>query len=568
MEGRLGHDFGDVRVHANAQAAASARALHAHAYTVGHDVVFGDGNFAPHTLRGARLLAHELTHVVQQAQGGLAFALQCKAADEEIDEELAARNKATPGVLNPNHEDYALTLQQYGFELTHDQQMALLSKPTAAADVAIWQAKFQKAGLLADRILKAGPKVTNKESRAGLIAQDLATAGFLDRAMAIAAALSTDDQKAYIYTNVLTQPGAMTAAQATTITQFFNASSATIDAHPVMVLLRDRTGDYSKALQADKLKTILGLIVTQYSGDTAFIESMSEVLIFYKPIRAPFATMMSSLGKGALLFSILRSPYFADEDQADRKEFADKAGNNVSLDREKDQNWVVAEKQKYYVNYLIALAAAQRIAIAKPTGMTLAALRAWLDANTENIGTALKAGGTDASQVYREIADIFFYHVSQAEGDIKPDLGGKLAKLQGGTPQLLRLKSDCDVLASYAMRLLTASGMQPVLYMALVPTDTTRQPHAIALMLKGAVYHAISNKTTAALTGAATEADALVALRDYGIAEAYDTPKPTSYAVYVGNAGAKGELPQGVIDSDAALRRATLEPGATGGSTP
>ena len=66
MEPRFGHDFSGVRVHADAHAAESARAVHAHAYTVGRDVVFGAGQFAPRTSAGRELLAHELTHVVQQ----------------------------------------------------------------------------------------------------------------------------------------------------------------------------------------------------------------------------------------------------------------------------------------------------------------------------------------------------------------------------------------------------------------------------------------------------------------------------------------------------------------------
>lgn len=63
---RFGHDFGDVRVHDDPAAAASARGVHALAYTVGHDVVFGTGQYAPGTSAGRRLLAHELTHVIQQ----------------------------------------------------------------------------------------------------------------------------------------------------------------------------------------------------------------------------------------------------------------------------------------------------------------------------------------------------------------------------------------------------------------------------------------------------------------------------------------------------------------------
>ena len=69
MEHRFGHDFSRVRVHADAAAEQSARDVNAHAYTVGPDIVFGAGRFAPETHDGRRLMAHELTHVVQQ-QGG------------------------------------------------------------------------------------------------------------------------------------------------------------------------------------------------------------------------------------------------------------------------------------------------------------------------------------------------------------------------------------------------------------------------------------------------------------------------------------------------------------------
>src|SRR5437764_11067257 len=66
MEPRFGHDFSRVRVHTDAQAMKSTRAVNALAYTVGRDVVFGSGQYAPGTAAGQRLLAHELTHVVQQ----------------------------------------------------------------------------------------------------------------------------------------------------------------------------------------------------------------------------------------------------------------------------------------------------------------------------------------------------------------------------------------------------------------------------------------------------------------------------------------------------------------------
>jgi hypothetical protein len=66
MESRFGHDFGQVRVYADAKAAASAQAINARAYTVGQDMVFDAGQYAPRTTTGKWLLAHELTHVMQQ----------------------------------------------------------------------------------------------------------------------------------------------------------------------------------------------------------------------------------------------------------------------------------------------------------------------------------------------------------------------------------------------------------------------------------------------------------------------------------------------------------------------
>ncbi|QGZ42913.1 DUF4157 domain-containing protein [Pseudoduganella flava] len=69
MEQRFGHDFSGVRVHAGSAAAQSARDVHARAYTVGNHLVFGAGQFAPQTQAGRRLLAHELTHVIQQDGG-------------------------------------------------------------------------------------------------------------------------------------------------------------------------------------------------------------------------------------------------------------------------------------------------------------------------------------------------------------------------------------------------------------------------------------------------------------------------------------------------------------------
>jgi len=71
FEPRFGYDFSQVRVHTGGQATEMAGAVKARAFTLGRNVVFNEREFAPETLSGKRLIAHELTHVVQQ-QGGLA----------------------------------------------------------------------------------------------------------------------------------------------------------------------------------------------------------------------------------------------------------------------------------------------------------------------------------------------------------------------------------------------------------------------------------------------------------------------------------------------------------------
>lgn len=69
MESMFGHDLSRVRIHTEARAALAAKDIHAHAFTVGNDIIFDTAKYAPQTLSGQRLLAHELTHVIQQSGG-------------------------------------------------------------------------------------------------------------------------------------------------------------------------------------------------------------------------------------------------------------------------------------------------------------------------------------------------------------------------------------------------------------------------------------------------------------------------------------------------------------------
>ena len=103
MEERFAHDFARVRVHTDARAAQSAEELRARAYTVGHAVVFAANQYSPGTPSGRRLLAHELTHVVQQgsapaihssvAQAARVHGIQRMADDDSADSEPAIQTE-------------------------------------------------------------------------------------------------------------------------------------------------------------------------------------------------------------------------------------------------------------------------------------------------------------------------------------------------------------------------------------------------------------------------------------------------------------------------------------------
>jgi len=100
MEPRFGQDFSNVRLHTDARAAESARAMKAEAYTVGRNVVFGAGRHAPETAEGKRLLAHELTHTIQQRHTSKATPFEEVSLDpsdsrHESEAESSAQNLGT-----------------------------------------------------------------------------------------------------------------------------------------------------------------------------------------------------------------------------------------------------------------------------------------------------------------------------------------------------------------------------------------------------------------------------------------------------------------------------------------
>lgn len=131
MESRLGADFSGVRIHTGAKATEAARSVQAHAYTSGSDIVFQDGQYSPGTTGGQKMLAHELTHVVQQrsgpvdgtpAPGGLSISDPSdrfeRAAEETAERAMAGvplptptTNPDAPGVQGQEEEEMEMEME-------------------------------------------------------------------------------------------------------------------------------------------------------------------------------------------------------------------------------------------------------------------------------------------------------------------------------------------------------------------------------------------------------------------------------------------------------------------------
>jgi hypothetical protein len=582
FEPRFGHDFSRVRVHADGAAEQSARALAAHAYTVGPHIAFARGQYAPHTGAGRQLLAHELAHVVQQDGG--ATLLQRDEDEAERKKQEAARDearkrletwaqgKASPPSTKPTDKSFAFTAQERAFEITHDKSFNLLPKPTDKKLVAGWRAAFRDAYQLALMILDSSG-TDQREERAGLIGVDLATAGFTTEAMAIAARLPAEKQK-HIFEEVVKAPASASAAQIRTISTFSVGDAAGLGDHLLLAALTDRSGAYAKLLGKDRLLAALEPTLAKYRAEPDYVEALAEILVFHRDGRVPLSEWLWKTDK-AFLFEILQTKYFVEPGYGPAQ-FADAAGTARELTMADDMPWVYTYKQKYYVELLVALGAKHAIEIKAPKDLRFATLRAWLEAQTAHIGQALAAEYPEApdqiTQAYARIADIFFFHVDR--GDVTPDLAGHLGALGPADPSGMRLKSDCDVLATYATRLLRGAGFTPVGYLAVLPG--VGDGHAVALLKRTQpgkpetkdtpaqpavqTHYIVNNKQVKPIAVKTKEEGIQAALAD---ALLIYSGTPESYRVFYEDAAADGAMTRDLWTTVERVHRRDLDKTAT-----
>lgn len=162
MEPRFGHDFSDVRIHTDSQAARSANEVNALAYTVGRHIVFRENQYRPGTEAGDRLLAHELTHTIQQTAGGAGFQGSLAISSPQDAAELEADAVATRVVRGHG----ATIGQQRSWQIAREQPEAasattMAPPPVTAATEDAGQKRARIAKELVDKLKAA--KATYKQ---------------------------------------------------------------------------------------------------------------------------------------------------------------------------------------------------------------------------------------------------------------------------------------------------------------------------------------------------------------------------------------------------------------------
>ncbi len=173
MAPRFGRDFSHVRVHSDPVAAESASALNARAYTVGQDVVFGAGEWAPDTSAGRSLLAHELVHVLQQERSPLGVQRQPVGAASSADQEDFVRQ--TIRFLEQSAEHYGLVarVDDALFDRVIDSWYSMVVRQEQLIDTDLHGNAPLKASLRTAYISALRILVTKRAATSGQTEEDL-----------------------------------------------------------------------------------------------------------------------------------------------------------------------------------------------------------------------------------------------------------------------------------------------------------------------------------------------------------------------------------------------------------
>ena len=552
-------------------------------------------------------------------------AIQRSPLDAEIDQALAARVSKPDSmygkdVLDPSHADYPYLLQDYAYGLLRKDPSDVdpQKKPKDATAQKVWARNIDKALLVAKRILNSSAGKSLRESRAGLIADDLIHLGFAEKAMEIVDLLTDKDARKFRYEGIVKNPGDATGATLEKIAGFMSQGSAN-DNEFTNLLSADLLANFNVYTDSQLLKIFTAMIVQLEQRKTkaakektaagkdpdklktaeakerdvaghkdVAIEALTRVLVVKKGFRKLFSTWAWNNNQQELLMDILYK-----EDSDEKGFFNEPDYGQLSLELTKpdgatretfilgmsDMDWVYENKQKYMVAQVISLVHAQLSETLKPPNtkadgrFEYTSFRNWLDTNAEKIGAALKkAHPSEPEKIaafWERIADMAFHHVDR--GDVKPDTKkiGSLGHLPGSDPSAMRIKADCDVLALFASRLLFASGFTPIGFMAILPKDAGYVGHAAALLKHGGDFYIAENKQVFKIS-ATTKEDAIKRLRTEIFNTISNAAGPKTFEIYYGDVEfveigkdpdkvKRVKAPDAVYDTQQSARRTDLE---------
>jgi hypothetical protein len=132
MESRFGYDFSKVKIHTDETATRTSNSVNALAYTIGNDIVFGEGHYQPNKAEGRKLLAHELTHVIQQEQVGNNISGYVPMVAQIRYHSNVVRRQPRPQMHDPKHDVKHSSIKESmrdGGEIKIDRSLDLYTGP-------------------------------------------------------------------------------------------------------------------------------------------------------------------------------------------------------------------------------------------------------------------------------------------------------------------------------------------------------------------------------------------------------------------------------------------------------
>jgi hypothetical protein len=576
MGQKIGGNFSNVRVHTDDNAVQMSKEIGAKAFTHGNDIYFNNGKYNPESSSGKHLLAHELTHVVQQ-KNNLQRKIMRAVTEQSVEAEFIKWADENKRVKDKTHEDFPWSVWDFIRPKIVDEVMDPLPKPKDPKGLKEWQDNYSRAEIIVKWLFTLKANSTNDDikkeadSKAYNILDSLAKAGFVSQAVAQSVALNPDT-RTIVYNTILQNPSTTSASELETIVTFLCATADVPTKVTIVNTLTNKQNSPLKSLDDSRTKAIIKPLVFKFGIQQKIIDAIAEILMFNPKVRTSISdSMMSSqIGNPDLLFKVLKHNFFIEPMYGTTilPALKPKGMSNEDYDKSRmktDMPWVYTYKQKYYIQYLIDLAKSQAVIIPPPTKMDFLGLKTWLNENTEKIGEATKKKyptKPDAIfEIYKNITDIFFFHVDK--GNITPNPEGKIGHLTEGEPAKKRIKSDCDVFATYAMRFFFNAGFEPIGYIALVPSNDAA--HAAALVRKEKTYYVISNKEVLETGVSETKIDekkldALKRLSNLAFYNVYNDANLINLKIYYADAEGKGKMPQSFMNLDNNILRTDLNP--------